>query len=106
MNSSAFWLPLTLLAVLLAGCTPVYSPATSTPDTQLSCAQIRSELARARSAQAEARANRTLSAQNVAWAAFWLPGAVAGQLSNAQVQQVATQRIGTLTRLSAQKGCG
>lgn len=98
--------PLLLAAVLtLASCAPRYNPYAPKPDAELSCPEIQSEIARAQSARAEAGRNRGLSGQNVAWAIFFLPGVLANEYTNDQVQQAADQRIATLNRLYAAKGC-
>ena len=98
-------LPLACSAVTLASCAPSYAPYSVKPDAGLSCSDIRSEIGRARSASDEATRNRGLSAQNVAWAVFFLPGIVANEYTNAQVQQKAAERIGTLNRLYTAKKC-
>lgn len=99
-------LPVLLSVGLLASCAPSYSPYSVKPDADLSCSDIRSEIARARSASDEASKNRGLSAQNVAWAVFFLPGVVANEYTNDQVQRKAAERISTLNRLYTAKRCG
>ena len=98
-------LPIAVSALLLAACAPSYAPYSVKPDADLSCSDIRGELARARSASDEATRNRGLSAQNVAWAVFFLPGVVANEYTNDQVQRKASERIGALNRLYSAKRC-
>ncbi|WP_216324709.1 hypothetical protein [Deinococcus aestuarii] len=99
--------PLLLAAAVLAlaSCAPRYNPYAPKPDAELSCQEILAEIDRAQSARAEAGRNRGLSGQNVAWAIFFLPGVLANEYTNDQVQQAADQRIATLNRLYAAKGC-
>ena len=94
-----------LSALLLASCAPRYTAYSPKPDAELSCADIRSEITRAQSASNEASGNRGLSAQNVAWAIFFLPGVLANEYTNDQVQKKAAERIATLNRLYTAKGC-
>lgn len=93
-------------ALSLASCAPRYNPYAPRPDAELSCQEVRDEIARAQSARTEAGRNRGLSGQNVAWAIFFLPGVLANEYTNDQVQQAADQRIATLNRLYAAKRCG
>lgn len=92
-------------ALFLASCAPKYTASAPRPDADLSCAEITTEIARARSASDDASKNRGLSAQNVAWAIFFLPGVLANEYTNDQVQQKAAERIETLNKLYAGKGC-
>ncbi|WP_407569061.1 hypothetical protein [Deinococcus altitudinis] len=105
MNKALLALPALFTVWTLASCAPTYAPYSVRPDADLSCSDIRSELARARSASSEAAGNRGLSAQNVAWAVFFLPGILANEYTNDQVQRKATERIGTLNRLYTAKRC-
>ncbi len=98
-------LPALVSALVLAACAPSYAPYSVKPDTDLSCSDIRVELARARSANAEAASNRGLSVQNVAWAVFFLPGVLANEYTNDQVQRRSAERIGMLNRLYTAKRC-
>lgn len=98
-------LPIAASALLLAACAPRYTPYAVKPDAELSCSDIRVEIVRAQDASAEAGRNRGLSAQNVAWAVFFLPGIIGNEYTNAQVQQKAAERIGTLNRLYTAKKC-
>ena len=93
------------VALSLASCAPRYNPNSQKPDADLSCSDVRSEIARAQSARNEASKNRGLSGQNVAWAIFFLPGVVANEYTNDQVQKAADERISTLNRLYTAKRC-
>ena len=68
--------------------------------------EVKSEIARAQSARDEASKNRGLSAQNVAWAIFFLPGILANEYTNDQVQKAADDRIAKLNQLYVVKRCG
>jgi hypothetical protein len=92
-------------ALFLASCAPKYTATAPKPDADLSCSEITGEIARAKSASDEASKNRGLSAQNVAWAVFFLPGILANEYTNDQVQQKAAERIGTLNKLYTAKAC-
>ncbi|OLV15785.1 hypothetical protein [Deinococcus marmoris] len=92
-------------ALALSSCAPRYNPNAQKPDVDLSCTEVRSEINRAQSARAEATSNRGLSAQNVAWAIFFIPGVVANEYTNDQVQKAADDRIAKLNQLYAVKRC-
>ncbi|OLV17299.1 hypothetical protein [Deinococcus marmoris] len=92
-------------ALALSSCAPRYNPNAQKPDVDLSCSEVRSEITRAESARAEATSNRGLSTQNVAWAIFFIPGVVANEYTNDQVQKAADERIGKLNQLYAVKRC-
>ena len=92
-------------ALALSACAPRYNPNSQKPDTELSCTEIKGEIARAHSARDEAGKNRGLSAQNVAWAIFFIPGIVANEYTNDQVQKAADERISKLNQLYAVKRC-
>lgn len=95
-----------VVTLALSACAPRYNPNAQKPDTELSCTEVRSEIARAQSARAEATANRGLSVQNVAWALFFIPGIVANEYTNDQVQKAADTRIAKLNQLYAVRRCG
>ncbi|GGL84305.1 hypothetical protein GCM10010840_22580 [Deinococcus aerolatus] len=97
---------LTITAALaLSACAPSYNPNAQKPDSELSCTEVKSELTRAQSARVEAGKNRGLSGQNVAWAIFFLPGVLANEYTNDQVQKAADERIAKLNQLYVAKGC-
>lgn len=101
-----FMLATTAFAALsLASCAPRYNPNAQKPDSELSCVEIKDEITRAQSARAEAGKNRGLSGQNVAWAIFFLPGVLANEYTNDQVQKAADERTAKLNQLYAAKGC-
>ncbi|WP_424951083.1 hypothetical protein [Deinococcus sp.] len=87
------------VALFMASCAPTYTPYSVKPDADQSCSHLRVELARAKSVSDGAAKNRGLSAQNVAWAVLFLPGMVANEYTNDQVQRRAADRIATLNRL-------
>ncbi|WP_019584702.1 hypothetical protein [Deinococcus apachensis] len=95
---------LTLVAAL-ASCAPRYNPQGAKLDADLTCSEIRSEVARAQSARTEAQKQKGLSGQNVAWALFFLPGIIGNEYNNSQVIKVADERIATLNSLYTRKGC-
>jgi PBP1b-binding outer membrane lipoprotein LpoB len=92
-------------ALFLASCAPKYTATAPKPDADLSCGEITTEITRAKSASDDASKNRGLSAQNVAWAIFFLPGVLANEYTNDQVQQKAAERIATLNNLYTAKKC-
>ena len=98
-------LMLAAAAMFLASCAPKYTATAPKPDADLSCADIVTEIARARSASDDASKNRGLSGQNIAWAIFFLPGVLANEYTNDQVQQKAAERITELNRLYTGKNC-
>ncbi len=98
-------LMLSAVAVALAACAPRYTPSASKPDAELSCGEIRGEIARAQEARAQAQSNKGVSAQNVAWALLFWPGIVGNELSNSQVIQAADQRIAQMNQAYTAKRC-
>lgn len=98
-------LMLASLAVLVASCAPAYNPSAAKLDADLSCAEIRTEIARAQSARNEAQSNKGLSGQNVAWFIFFWPGIIGNEVNNSQVIQKADERIATLNNIYAAKKC-
>jgi hypothetical protein len=94
-----------VVALTLASCAPKYNPNAQKPDSDLSCTEIKAEITRAQSARDEAGKNRGLSGQNVAWAIFFLPGVVANEYTNDQVQKAADERTATLNKAYAAKSC-
>ena len=99
--------PLCLMApaLLLAACAPAYSPTASKPDAELSCSEIRGEIARARDARSQAQSNKGVSAQNVAWFLLFWPGIVGNEYNNSQVIQKADERIAQMNRAYTAKHC-
>lgn len=94
-----------LAGLMLASCAPQYAASASKPDAELSCSDILTEIARAKSASDDASKNRGLSGQNIAWAIFFLPGVLANEYTNDQVHQKAAERITELNRLYTGKNC-
>lgn len=91
--------------VTLSACAPRYSPNAQKPDSDLTCAEIRSEIQRAQNAREDAASNRGVSAQNVAWFIFFWPGIVANELTNKEVMDKADERIRTLNQIAVAKKC-
>ncbi|GAA5533607.1 hypothetical protein [Deinococcus aluminii] len=94
-----------IAALSLASCAPRYNPNAQKPDSELSCVEIKDEIARAQRAREEAGKNRGLSGQNIAWAIFFIPGVLANEYTNDQVQKAADERTAKLNQLYAAKGC-
>ncbi|EYB68100.1 hypothetical protein DEIPH_ctg027orf0036 [Deinococcus phoenicis] len=93
------------VALSLASCAPRYNPNAQKPDSELSCLEIKDEIARAQKAREEAGKNRGLSGQNIAWAIFFIPGVLANEYTNDQVQKAADERTAKLNQVYAAKGC-
>ncbi|GAA5513501.1 hypothetical protein Dcar01_02239 [Deinococcus carri] len=105
MSKKLFVVATALAALSLASCAPRYNPNAQKPDTELSCVEIKSEVARAQQAREEAGKNRGLSGQNIAWAIFFIPGILANEYTNDQVQKAADDRIAKLNQLYAARSC-
>jgi hypothetical protein len=93
------------LGAVLASCAPNYSPQGSKPDSDLSCQDIRDELAKGAQTRNEAQGNKGVSGQNVAYALFFFPGIIFNELNNSDVIRKIDERTVTLNRLYAGKGC-
>lgn len=105
MKKNLLLAAVTLSALGLASCAPRYNPNAQKPDSELSCVEIKDEIARAQNARNEAGKNRGLSGQNVAWAIFFLPGILANEYTNDQVQKAADERVAKLNQVYTAKGC-
>lgn len=91
--------------IFIASCAPAYNPQTATPDADLSCTEITQQLAKAATVRSEAQSNKGVSAQNIGWALFFWPGIFLNEANNNQIIQKIDDRVDTLNRLYATKGC-
>ena len=98
-------LPPSATLVTLAACAPAYTPTASKPDSELSCLEIKAEIARAQDARTQAQNNKGVSGQNVAWFLFFWPGIIGNELNNSQVIQKADERIGQMNQAYTAKNC-
>lgn len=98
----------TLLGAVLflqACATPHVVQTKKTTDNQLSCSQIKAEIAEAEEFEKKARAERKVTGKNVAAAVFFWP-ALLGTYSNTQEAiDAAKERQSILTDLYSKKNC-
>ncbi|UQN04972.1 hypothetical protein [Deinococcus sp. QL22] len=96
---------LALTSITLASCAPKYTAATAKPVSDMSCAEIKTEIGQLNSVRAEAEAKKGFSKENVLWAVFFLPGAVVNELDNREVIAKVDARSGELVKANSAKGC-
>lgn len=95
------------ISVLVAGCaTPKVVDVKQTGDTNLSCAQIKEQIAEASEFETKARDTRKVNGTNVAAAVFFLPGLAATYLNSEEAITAAKERREHLDKLAEQKKCG
>lgn len=109
MNTSGnrFTLLLALgLAVVLAGCaTPTVVDTRKPGDSQLTCDQIKLEIAEAERFEREARKERTVTGTNVAAAIFFWPALLGTYSNTEQAINAAKERKENMFKLAESKGC-
>lgn len=94
-------------ATLMTGCaTPKVVDVKQTGDANLSCAQIKEQIAEASEFETKARDTRKVNGTNVAAAVFFLPGLAATYLNSEEAITAAKERREHLDKLAAQKNCG
>ncbi len=95
-----------LLAGLLAGCaTPTVVDTRKAGDAQLTCDQIKLEIAEAERFDKEARKERTVTGTNVAAAIFFWPALLGTYSNTEQAINAAKERRENMFKLGDSKGC-
>lgn len=95
-----------LAASLLAGCaTPTVIETRKLGDQQLSCEQIKRELAEAERFEREARKERTVTGKNVAAAVLFWPALLGTYSNTEQAINAARERRDNLIKLAESKNC-
>jgi hypothetical protein len=93
-------------AILMVGCaTPTVVDTRKAGDAQLTCDQIKLEVAEAERFDKEARKERTVTGTNVAAALFFLPGLIGTYVNTDQAINAAKERKDNLFKLAESKGC-
>ncbi|THF85254.1 hypothetical protein E7T09_17320 [Deinococcus sp. KSM4-11] len=101
-----FALGLTLLASLtLASCAPKYSSAAQKPVADMSCTEIKDELAKLAKVREEATSKSGVSKENVLFVLFFWPGAVVNEMDNRDVITKVDARTADLTKAQSAKNC-
>ena len=93
-------------SILMVGCaTPTVVDTRKAGDAQLTCDQIKLEVAEAERFDKEARKERTVTGTNVAAALFFLPGLLGTYMNTDQAINAARERKDNLFKLAESKGC-
>lgn len=96
---------LILAPLTLASCAPKYTAATAKPISDMSCAEIKTEMAQLTSVRTEAESKKGFSKENVLWAVFFLPGAVVNEIDNREVIAKVDARSSELVKANSAKSC-
>lgn len=93
-------------AILLTGCaTPTVVETRKSGDLQLTCDQIKLEIAEAERFDKEARKERTVTGTNVAAAIFFWPALLGTYSNTEQAINAAKERRDNMFKLADSKGC-
>lgn len=93
-------------AALVAGCaSPTVVDTRKTGDSQLTCDQIKLEIAEAERFDKEARKERTVTGTNVAAAIFFWPALIGTYSNTEQAINAAKERRDNMFKLAESKGC-
>ena len=94
------------IALLLAGCATSPKIQTVQPgDPNLSCDQLKNELARLDQAQQDVDSKKGVTGTNVAAFLFWLPGLAYTYYDAGQASEAIGQRKSHLTTIYNDRGC-
>ena len=94
------------LSLVLAGCaTPTVVDTRKAGDSQLTCDQIKLEIAEAERFEREARKERTVTGTNVAAAIFFWPALLGTYSNSEQAINAARERRENMFKLGNSKGC-
>jgi len=95
-----------IFSILLVGCaTPTVVDTRKAGDAQLTCDQIRQEVAEAERFDKEARKERTVTGTNVAAAIFFWPALLGTYSNTEQAINAAKERKENMFKLADSKGC-
>lgn len=94
------------LALLLQACaTPHVVQTKKITDNELTCSQIKSEIAEAEGFEKKARAERKITGKNVAAAVFFWPALIGTYSNTEEAITAAKERQALLTDLYSKKNC-
>lgn len=94
------------LAIVLTGCaSPTVVDTRKAGDSQLTCEQIKLEIAEAERFEKEARKERTATGTNVAAAIFFWPALLGTYSNTEQAINAAKERKDNLFKLADSKAC-
>lgn len=94
------------MALLLQACaTPHVVQSKKVTDNQLSCSQIKAEIAEAEEFEKKARAERKVTGKNVAAAVFFWPALLGTYSNTEEAINAAKERQSVLTDLYSKKNC-
>ncbi|MDO4440680.1 MAG: hypothetical protein Q4B81_00680 [Moraxella sp.] len=94
-----------ITAILSACATPHVVETTKINDHQLSCSQLKSEIAAAKKFEQEARDERKVTGKNVAAALFFIPALFATYANTEEAIDAAKERQAKLTDIYNKKQC-
>lgn len=100
------YLAIVIAALALTACaTPQVTQVNQINDVNLTCSQIKTEIAEAKKLEDEARKERKVTGKNVAAAVFFWPALVVTHMNADEAITAAKDRQEMLTKLYQQKGC-
>ncbi|HSX20761.1 MAG TPA: hypothetical protein VLG38_06555 [Gammaproteobacteria bacterium] len=91
-------------ALVLSACHPRVEP-NSDLDKELSCSELRSEIARVKETKAKIEKSRGFSGRNVGLAILWWPGIVINETTGESAANDADRRLAHLQHIYARKQC-
>lgn len=98
--------PIMIFAALLTGCaTPKIVDVRKTGDAQLTCDQIKLEIAEAEDFEKKARKERTVTGTNVAAAVLFWPALVGTYANTEEAINAAKERRENMFKLASSKNC-
>jgi outer membrane biogenesis lipoprotein LolB len=96
----------TLAAILLAGCaTPTVVDTKKVGDANLTCDQLKQEIADAEKFEKEARKERTVTGKNVAAAILFWPALIGTYSNTEEAINAAKERKENILKLAESKNC-
>ncbi len=96
----------TLAAILLAGCaTPTVVDTKKVGDVNLTCDQLKQEIADAEKFEKEARKERTVTGKNVAAAVLFWPALIGTYSNTEEAINAAKERKENILKLAESKNC-
>lgn len=86
-------------------CAPKYNASTQKPVASMGCVAIQEEYTQLKAIRTEAEGKSGVSAENVAWALLFWPGALVNEMDNRDVIQKVDARTAELVKAGDAKTC-
>ena len=98
-------IPALMVALLAACATPTVVQTRQAGDENLTCEQLKTQIALAQKYEEDARKERGVTGTNVAAALLFLPGLLGTYMNTEDAMRAARDRQSILTEMSAKKRC-